>query len=362
MKRLPEWVTALRRNYYTNVFSRAWWNIVIFHTFFVIVMVCVFGVILHYTKTSIFLTVSSILETIAGGGNIDPQLLSKTSTEIDQLNFMILFAMILFSAVSGIIAAHITLIPTRDEFAQRKKFITAVAHELRTPLAVLRTSNEVALFDMSDKKAMEEVIQSNIEETKHMANILNNLIVFSRVGAAESLSFEGTNINELIENVIKKLSIFARTHHVELTHTANPVPSISANTTALEQVFYNIVKNAVIYSKKQGGTVTIETTANASYAIVTIEDTGIGIPQKNLKHIFEPFFRINPDDSQSSSGTGLGLTLVLEIIKLHKGIITVESTEEKGTKFTLQFPLRTLSLIQEHVAQNADSVSYSFEK
>jgi len=362
LRQLQEWVTALKRNYHTNLFSRAWWNIVIFHTFFVIVMVCVFGVILHYTKTNIFSTFSLILESIAQGGTIDGNLISKTSEQIDQVNLLILLFMILFSAVSGTLAAYITLIPTREELSQRKKFITAVAHELRTPLAVLRTSNEVALFDMSDKKAMEEVILSNIEETKHMANILNNLVVFSRVGSAESLSFEQTNIEELIETVIKKLSTFARTHNVEIHKDFATTPLISANATALEQVFYNIIKNAVIYSKKESGSIKVYTYSNASYAIVTIEDNGIGISQKNLKHIFEPFFRINPDNSQSSSGTGLGLSLALEIMKLHKGIITVESTEGEGTKFTLQFPLHTLTLVQEHVAQTADSVTFSFEK
>ncbi len=326
------------------------------------VMVLVFALTLHYTKTSIFSVTSSIVQTIASGGIIDSSIITSTSEQIDHINTAVLLGMVAFSAITGIVAAHITLIPTRDEFAQRKKFITAVAHELRTPLAVLRTSNEVALYDLSNKQETEEVLKSNIEETKHMANILNNLIVFSRVGASESLSFEETHLSQLIEAASKKLEAFAHTRNVKVHYVSSELPSILANATALEQIFYNLIKNAIIYSKKDGGLVTITSSVNPGYAVVTIADTGIGISQKNLRHIFEPFFRINRDDAQSQSGTGLGLSLVFEIMKLHKGIMTVESKEAIGTTFTLQFPLAALPFTAKPVSSSPDSVSFSFEK
>jgi signal transduction histidine kinase len=325
-------------------------------------MVVLFAFVLHYTKENLFTTVSGVLESIATGGYVDSALIEDASRQLDTVNAFVLLGMIVFSLITGILAAHITLEPTRDEFAQRKKFITAVAHELRTPLAVMRTSNEVALYDLDDKEEVKSVIESNIEESKHIANILNNLVVFSRVGAAESLGFEDTNVTECIQNVMRKLQTFGEKHNVVLIYDPEELPLISANPTALEQVFYNIIKNAIVYSKKEGGAITVNAHAAEQYLTVIISDTGIGISKKNLRHIFEPFFRINPDNSQFSAGTGLGLALVFEIMKLHKGNITVESVENKGTTFTLQFPISSLSLLSEPFETPNESVSFSFEK
>lgn len=356
------WVTASKRNYQSNIFTRTWWNIVIFHTFFVLVMVIVFGYVLYYTKLNLFTTVNNMLDVIIKGGTVDAALITQTSRELDQINFLVLCSMVFFAAITGVLAAHITLVPTRNEFAQRKKFITAVAHELRTPLAVLRTSNEVALYDVHDTPAVRKTLEENIEETKHIANILNNLVIFSRVENEETLAFEKVDLNKVLRTVVKKLEKFAEKHKVALAIQEENTPSISANLTAIEQIFYNLIKNAIIYSKPQGGTVLIAPTATATHVSVTITDDGIGMSQKNLKHIFEPFFRINPDSSPSATGTGLGLALVLEIVKIHKGVIQVESKEGVGTSFTLQFPLASSVLISEPLPQNEGSVTFSFEK
>lgn len=325
-------------------------------------MVIIFGYVLYYTKLNIFTTLNEMLQVIAGGGKVDPQLISQTSQELDQINLMILGGMVVFSAITGIIAAHITLVPTKDEFAQRKRFITAVAHELRTPLAVLRTGNEVALFDVAKSSPLRDVLESNIEETKHISNILNNLIIFSRAGAEESLTFEATDVSQTLQSALKKLSTYVQKHDAHVTYAEKSLPSIHANGTALEQVFYNLIKNAVIYCRKDSPCeVTIATSVTPSHVVVAITDNGIGMSQKNLKHIFEPFFRVNPDNSQAANGTGLGLSLVFEIMKLHKGIINVESTEDAGTTFALYFPLQSASIVQEPIPHNHNSVSYSFD-
>jgi signal transduction histidine kinase len=362
LKQLLALATASKRNYQSNIFIRTWWNIVIFHTFFVIVMVVVFGYILYYTKLNIFTTLNKILQTILQGGTVDADAIAQASAQLDQINMLIMAGMVGFAIITGIIAAHITLVPTRDEFAQRKKFITAVAHELRTPLAVLRTSNEVALYDTKDQDSMREVLLGNIEETRHIANILNNLVIFSRVGAEESLTFEPIDISTIVSLVVKKLSLFAKKHSVTIVYEQTSLPHIHANSTALEQIFYNLVKNAIIYSKPEGGVVIIRTLSNSTTLSISFTDTGIGMSRRNLRHIFEPFYRANPDDSQVASGTGLGLSLVFEIMKLHKGAISVESTQGEGTQFTLQFPLSSASAMKEQPRSNSNSVSFSFER
>ena len=324
-------------------------------------MVVVFGFILYYTKLNIFTTINEMLQVIIQGGVVDPTIISDTSAELDQINLMILIGMVIFSTLTGVIAAHITLVPTRDEFAQRKKFITAVAHELRTPLAVLRTANEVALYDAPEGSPWRTLVSENIDEIRRMSNILNNLVVFSRVGAEESLYFESVHVHEIIDIVINKLTSFAQKRKVTLAYTPDHTPYIFANKTAIEQIIYNLVKNAIIYSKDEGGVVTIKTAPYSKFLAVSVSDTGIGMSKKDIRHIFEPFYRVNPD-STHVPGTGLGLSLVFEIMKLHKGIITVQSELGVGTTFTLQLPLQESTRENDFLLRADNSISFSFNE
>jgi signal transduction histidine kinase len=360
LKQLRAWVTASRRKYQENIFIRTWINIVIFHTFFVAVMVGVFAFVLYYTKLNIFTTFNSMLQGILLGGPVDAAQISATSQALDRQNFIVLLSMVLFSIVTAIIAAHITLVPTRLEFAQRKRFIVGIAHELRTPLAVLRTANEVAMFDVSPDSPFRQVLTDNIEEIKHISNILNNLVVFSRVGTEETLVFEPTDAGALLSGCIAKLTPFASKRNVSLVPSIPPLPEIRANRAALEQVFYNLIKNAIIYAKQGGGTVTIAACISGDHVQVVVADDGIGIAKKDLQHIFEPFFRVSHDNSRTDTGSGLGLSLVFEIMKLHKGRITVESTEVVGTTVTLSFPIGA-SAERTALPEANNAITFSFE-
>jgi signal transduction histidine kinase len=327
------------------------------------VMVIVFATILHFTKVNMFTTLSFMIDAILHGKNVDSSLITQASTQIDLVNTIILAGMVVFAVITGIIAAHITLVHTKEEFIQRKRFITAVAHELRTPLAVLRTSNEVALYDVHPNSPLKATLIENIEQTKQIANILNNLIVFSRAGTADSLVFEALNPSITLELVVSNLTSFANKNHVTLNSSLALLPEIKANKTALEQAFYHLIKNAIIYSKPEGGTVNIHAYAENSHVVVTISDDGIGMKQKDMRHIFEPFYRINPDSSPSTTGTGLGLALVLEIMKLHEGDITVESIPSVGTVFELRFPVFKPKVAHiTNLVKATNSVTYSFTK
>jgi signal transduction histidine kinase len=303
-------------------------------------MAIVFGYVLYYTKLKIFTTVTEILQGIRTGELIDPQIIEHVSTELEHSSLLILIGMVVFSIITGIIVAHITLIPTRKEFAQHKRFINIVAHELRTPLAVMRTSNEVALYDIDKKSPVKAIIENNIEEIKHIATILTNLVFFSRDGNDQSLIFEKVDIQKILERSTNTLRPFAQKHGVTIAYTSTPTVPIYANKTSIEQVFYTLIKNAIMYSKVEGGLITIDTNVQHNHLTIVFGDTGIGISEKNIKHIFEPFFRITDNNRESIPGSGLGLALVLEIIKLHKGSITAKSEETIGTVFTLQFPLQ----------------------
>src|SRR5690606_790494 len=132
--------------------------------------------------------------------------------------------------------------------------------------------------------------EENIEQSKLIANIINNLIVFSRVDAHESLNFESLDLSMPLRSTIAKLTPFAERNEVVLDYTPTELPPIKGNETAIEQAFYNLIKNAIIYRKIGGGVVTITSKALEHEIVISISDNGIGIQESDLQHIFEPFY------------------------------------------------------------------------
>lgn len=302
-------------------------------------MIVVFSVVLYYTKLTLVVTFQELLSTILTGGTVDPNLIINTTEELNRNASYVYAGIFIFAIITSIIAARITLGPTRKAFLQQKQFIGTIAHELRTPLAILRTQNEVALYEYEPGSETYELLKENIEQTRHLTNILNNLLVFNRIDTTESIQFSSVELGGVVEAVLKRLEHLAAKHRVVLRTDIKPIPNIYANQSAIEQAIYNLAKNAILYSDKSGGTVTVSVSHdNGDCAVLQVVDTGVGIPQQKLPYIFEPFYRVSEDD-RSAKGTGLGLALVFEIVKLHNGTISVSSQKGKGTRFTVSLPL-----------------------
>lgn len=311
----------------------------LFHTFFVVVMVAVFALTLHYSKATLYAAFGDVIISIAEGATVDPQLFIRISEELDTRALFVYVGMIVFAILTSIIAAKITLAPTRRAFSQQKKFIGTIAHELRTPLAVLNTQNEVALYDVDEDNPAYEVLQENIKQVKSLTSILNNLLVFNRIDTTETIQFSAVDIAVIIEKVVGRLQKLAKRKRVVIDVRIETIPNVYGNETALEQAIYNVVKNAVVYSKREGGVVTITLSHhNGTHAVVCVEDRGFGISKEYLPHIFEPFYRAK-NNGDDQSGTGLGLAIVFEIVKLHNGTVRVNSREDVGTTIELEFLL-----------------------
>ena len=354
------WAIALKHRYQSSVIARAWWNIIIFHSFYVLVTVLVFYLTLDYAKNLIFSTFGDIFSLLVAGQRFDANMIAQAAAEIDAIALYVMLGIFIFSVISAIIAANITLAPTRKAFAIQKNFIATIAHELRTPLAVLRTQNEVALYDIPEDSPVTETIKDNIEQTKHLTNILNNLLIFNRIDTSEGIAFDMVNLKNTIEEVCGRLSNLADRRRVIINTNLESIPDILANQTAIEQALHNVIKNAIIYSKKSGGTIDISlshTTTNQ--ALIIVADNGIGIKQDHLRHIFEPFFRSDTHKVEAEIGSGLGLALVLEIIKLHHGSVSVESKEDVGTTFKLELPL-WLKMKKKTEFNSSESVYFDF--
>ena len=263
---------------------------------------------------------------------------SRLETILPEGTTIVLVGIVIFTFFSAAITAQRIFTQTRDELVQRKQFITSLAHQIRTPLAVLLTNNEVALYSVQDQET-KKVLDDNIEEVKNITDILNNLLLLNKLNSKESLTFEPVITQPIIKSVIKRLAPYAEKHNITVEQSTDATSAVYGNIMALEQALYNLIKNAMIYSKPEGGTVNVIQSIIDQQLIITVEDTGIGIAEKDLEHIFDPSFIARHDDLHQSKGSGLGLPLVAAVIELHQGNIHTTSIKGVMTRVTLQLPV-----------------------
>lgn len=207
-----------------------------------------------------------------------------------------------------------------------------VAHEVNTPLAVISNYIQMLAKQMPGDDPRHSLIEKIVKQTFRASEIVNNLLNFSRTGAAE---FTEVNLNGVIEETLSLVTHPFRTARVNVIKLLQPdLPSVLGSTNRLQQVFLNLFMNARD-AMPSGGMLEVRTGANNGCVEVEVTDTGTGIPRENIHRIFDPFFTTK----SSGRGTGLGLSVSYGIIKEHAGKIDVRSTLGKGTSFRLEFPV-----------------------
>jgi signal transduction histidine kinase len=275
------------------------------------------------------------LVNIVSTGVNDPDFLTNTNAEIQTALYFTVLVLALIGVFCGIVVSRLALTPIRQAFNMQKRFISGIAHELRTPLSILRMNNEIASYETDASSRTGAVLRENIDDIDTISEILNNLLLLDRMISAEPLRFAEVDLASVIQTVIGRLSSLSEQKQVTLTTTEAVLPPIHGSKTAIEQVFFNILKNAISYTPA-GGAVFITYIEKTDHTVrIRISDNGIGISAKDLPHIFEPFYR--SEKTGKLSGTGIGLAIVSEIMKLHRGSISVESVEGQGTSFLLCF-------------------------
>ncbi len=247
---------------------------------------------------------------------------------------------LILAAVFGYLMTRFALTPTRNALESQKQFVGNIAHELRTPLSIIKTNTEVALFNANLDQDTKETLESNVEELDRISNIINNLLSMNRLLRPEKIAFTNVDIKAVLDRVVHNLSEFAEQKRITLTITSGTQGVVWGNTAALEQICMNVVKNALNYTPERG-TVSLAYGPSSPEVIeVIVTDTGMGIDEKDLEHIFEPFYRGDYSrNRKSGGGSGLGLAIVSELVKLHKGSITISSTEGEGTAVTIALPV-----------------------
>lgn len=238
----------------------------------------------------------------------------------------------------GYLLARVALGPTRQALASQKQFIGNIAHELRTPLSIIKTNIEVRLMDPNISAEAKTLHHSNIDELDRLSQIINNLLSLSASIRPERMEFKTVDIAHIAGEVVEKLADLSARRNLDVTVRKGYACYVWGNTAALEQILTNIIKNAINYTSRGGHVaVTVEEIGNARVEII-VQDTGTGIAREDLFHIFEPFYRADESRTRSRGGSGLGLTIVSELVKLHRGKITVRSAVGRGTTVVISLP------------------------
>ena len=221
----------------------------------------------------------------------------------------------------------------------RRDFIANVSHELKTPLTSIKgfieTLLEGALDDKENNRGFLMIIQ---EHAQRLNNLVNDLLSLSHLESNEIvLEKEETNLRQQVEGVILGFKSQLKKRNIEVKDELPAALSIKADKNRIEQVFTNLIDNAIKFNKEKG-TIKIYSRDVSGKIKIVVEDSGVGIPEKDMTRIFERFYRVDKARSRELGGTGLGLSIVKHIIELHDGSVGVESTEGLGSKFWVVLP------------------------
>lgn len=219
----------------------------------------------------------------------------------------------------------------------RVDFVANVSHEIRTPLTSIKGFSQ---FLLAQKETCPPNIQSSLERivhnTERLQDLFDNLLKLSIIESKYELKKELFDLSKLIHTI--KNNLQHKHPHKEIQISIKPSRPIFGDKKLLEQVFTNLIDNSIKYSSKNVAIINCETQQILNKDIIIIQDNGPGIPESDLKRIFERFYRIKGHNYQNKEGTGLGLSIVKHIINKHNGQISVESEIDKGTKFTIELP------------------------
>ncbi|RXJ03879.1 HAMP domain-containing protein [Anaerobacillus alkaliphilus] len=248
--------------------------------------------------------------------------------------------------VRGAVAVLRDMTEERLHDKLRKDFIANVSHELRTPIAMLQGYSEAIIDDIAgSEEEKKEIAQIIYDESLRMGRLVNELLDLARMEAGHiQLNIEPVNIREFSRRILRKFQGLAKDHNIVLkAEIADVEEVIMVDPDRLEQVFTNLIDNAMRHTSDQGS-VTLAVSPLREGIKVDIRDTGSGIPEEDLPFVFERFYKADKARTRGRSGTGLGLAIVRNIVEAHGGHVSVHSKLGEGTTFSFFIPSKNEEL------------------
>ena len=230
-----------------------------------------------------------------------------------------------------------------EAFAMQRRFSASAAHELRTPIAVLRTKLDVFKKKKREQHEYDELITTMGTYIDRLSSIITDLLEFAET--SELGEVEDVSLDSVIKTVVDDLESVAQNNMVNVQVNAHSDTQseaqtfiVKGNTNLLYRALYNLVENAIRYNSEEGSVnITLET--RGQEGVIIIADTGVGIAPEQRELVFEPFYRVNKSRSREFGGAGIGLSLVKTILKRHGASIAVSENTPQGSVFTIRIPL-----------------------
>lgn len=219
-----------------------------------------------------------------------------------------------------------------EAFAAQKRFAQSAAHELRTPLTVLKT--KVDVFGKKPTHTTEEynkLLSVISNHTNRLSDLVRDLLELANMDALDCS--DRVEVKTMLADIAKELSDFSEAKNIAVTICGDQ-QTVCGSKSLLHRAFYNLIENAIKYNV-HNGKIEMLVSSDKGHTVITIGDTGIGIPAELQKHIFEPFFRVDKSRSRQMGGAGLGLATVKSIIEKHRGEITVSDNAGGGSLFKI---------------------------
>ena len=230
-----------------------------------------------------------------------------------------------------------------EAFAMQRRFSASAAHELRTPITVLRTKLDVFKKKKREQHEYDELVTTMETYIDRLSSIITDLLEFaetSELGEVEDVSLDSVvkTVVDDLESVAQNNMINVQIDEQSMTQSEAQTFIVQGNTNLLYRALYNLVENAIRYNNEEGSVnITLET--RGQEGVIIIADTGVGIAPEQRELVFEPFYRVNKSRSREFGGAGIGLSLVKTILKRHGASITVSENSPQGSVFTIRIPL-----------------------
>lgn len=244
---------------------------------------------------------------------------------------------------AGTIVVLQDITDSEREEKQRKDFVANVSHELKTPLTTIKTYSE-SLLEWGLAEKTPDAIRKDIwrihDDSLRMERLVEDLLLLSSIDSRGIRTrMEQLDFSKLIRQSVERLQHQAQEKQIDLTcFTVTRPPFVYVDRVAIERVMSNLISNAIKYTDR-GGEIKVYIGYLVDDAYVKVSDTGFGIDREHLSRIFNRFYRVDMTGSRMYGGTGLGLSIAKELVELHEGRITVNSTLGKGTEFTVMIPI-----------------------
>ena len=230
-----------------------------------------------------------------------------------------------------------------EAFAMQRRFSASAAHELRTPIAVLKTKLDVFKKKKREQHEYDELVTTIETYIDRLSSIITDLLEFaetSELGEVEDVSLDSVikTVVDDLESVAQNNMVNVQIDEQSMTQSEAQTFIVKGNTNLLYRALYNLVENAIRYNNEEGSVnITLET--RGQEGVIIIADTGVGIAPEQRELVFEPFYRVNKSRSREFGGAGIGLSLVKTILKRHGASITVSENSPQGSVFTIRIPL-----------------------